>query len=402
MMVQLESITFNHDPSSASQGALNIRRNAARTVPIPEWQRGQSVLPEDSPAAYARAEVQGQPISIVATFSTDNPASPRVMVRAVDNVVDPPGPAGCLGVIIRILRLLLRAWFGNVLGVVPPSPVEFVDGESGPVTLTLHRSRLAVMPVGVHTTEWRWQYRIGRTRWQDLTVTRHRIYVIAGLPTAPWQQVPFTDTNSQLPWTEVLDTACTWAALTDTPDAAAARVTRAVYGLGQGTITYDCPGGGASNYSFGQFDCTAFLDRLHGGPGNGYYVNCTDCATIVSTFANILGCDLWASRMGWGFGLNELLAIGSTTWQTACGWPGFTYHEVAWSGACGADDNVWDACLQVDGDVDPTHAPHTPLLPAKMRFGQPGDATYLDRLVPPPDRSTCAPQPTTRVRRSVR
>lgn len=106
--------------------------------------------------------------------------------------------------------------------------------------------------------------------------------------------------------------------------------------------------------------------------------------------------------MGWGFGLNELLAIGSTTWQTACGWPGFSYHEVAWSGSCGADDDVWDACLQVDGDADPTHAPHTPLLPAKMRFGHAGDATYLDRLVPPPDRAACAPQPTTRTRRPVR
>ena len=33
----------------------------------------------------------------------------------------------------------------------------------------------------------------------------------------------------------------------------------------------DCPGGGSSHYSFGAFDCTAFLERLRGGPGNGYY-----------------------------------------------------------------------------------------------------------------------------------
>ena len=46
------------------------------------------------------------------------------------------------------------------------------------------------------------------------------------------------------------------------------------------------------------FECTQFLDRLRGGPGLGGTVNCTDCAVIVSTFSNALGCDLWQSRMG--------------------------------------------------------------------------------------------------------
>ena len=29
-----------------------------------------------------------------------------------------------------------------------------------------------------------------------------------------------------------------------------------------------------------------------------------------------------------GFALNEILAIGSNVWQTACGWGSFSYHEV--------------------------------------------------------------------------
>ena len=92
------------------------------------------------------------------------------------------------------------------------------------------------------------------------------------------------------------------------------------------------------------------------------YVNCSDCATFTSTFSNVLGCDLWQSRMGppvGQFALNDMLAIGSNVWQTACqgidGWSGsFSYHEVAWKGACLADDHIFDACLQVDGDADPT------------------------------------------------
>jgi hypothetical protein len=178
-------------------------------------------------------------------------------------------------------------------------------------------------------------------------------------------------------------------------------VTAAVYDLGPGTVEYDCPGGGSSHYSAGNFACTAFLDRVRGGFGNGRYVNCSDCGTIVSTFANALGCDLWSSRMGYQFGLNELLAIGSSTWMTACGWGGFSYHEVAWSGGCSAGDDVWDACLRVDGDADPVHAPHTALLPTKLRFGNPGDMTYRDRLATPATRGACAPDPVTRVRRTV-
>jgi hypothetical protein len=46
------------------------------------------------------------------------------------------------------------------------------------------------------------------------------------------------------------------------------------------------------------FECTQFVERLRGGNGNGIYANCSDCATIVASFANVLGCDLWQSRMG--------------------------------------------------------------------------------------------------------
>jgi hypothetical protein len=130
-------------------------------------------------------------------------------------------------------------------------------------------------------------------------------------------------------------------------------------------------------------------------------VNCSDCASIVSTFANALGCDLWQSRMGWFFGLNPMLGIGSSVWQPACGWTSFSYHEVAWEGNCLAANDVYDACLQVDGDADPTAAPHVPLLPQDLRFGNPGDLLYRDRLATPAGRPNCNPQPATRQRRKV-
>jgi hypothetical protein len=315
---------------------------------------------------------------------------------------------------------MIRALFGNVLGEAKARPVTFTSGLSGFVSFDLIYVTLASSAVGAHTTEWRWQYRRHpSSKWKDIQVTRHRVYVVLDIPTGPWQQSPYDPSNVQLPWTEVLDHSCSWALGATALDGAAAGITRGVNNLGPAVITYDCPNGGSSHYSWanidwtdtfiaGGFDCTAFLDRLKGGSGNGSYVNCSDCATIVSTFANILGCDLWASRMGIGFfHLNDILGIGSNVWQPPCqgidSWSGgFGYHEVAWKGGCTADDDVFDACLQVDGDADPTdHTSHMPLLPIDLRFGNPGDMQYRDRLTVPADRANCSPRPTTRSRRPV-
>jgi hypothetical protein len=61
MQVFLEAIKFNHDQSSATGDAFNIRRNDTEQVNVPEWRRGISVKPEDSPAAYAIRETRAPP-----------------------------------------------------------------------------------------------------------------------------------------------------------------------------------------------------------------------------------------------------------------------------------------------------------------------------------------------------
>jgi len=404
MSVQLVAIKFNHDSATATHDALNLRKNGTLVVAVPEWQRGISVNPEDSPAAYAVGQVRGNTVTIHAKFRRSVPELVTAEIRALDATINPPGDAGCLGIILRLLHAIFRALFGNVLGEVQARQVTFgASGETAFEAFQLVHTKLDTAFVGIRTTTWRWQYRNGTNDpWHDFDTSTHRIYVLLDLPTAPWQQQPYAAGNIQLPWTEVLDYACNWAHGATVATDAACQVTRQAYQLGPAIITYDCPGGGSTHYASPLFNCTAFLDRLHGGPGAGYYVNCTDCATIVASFANILGCDLWESRMGGVyFALNPLLGIGSAVWQPACGWSGFSYHEVAWTGACDVNDRVYDACLQVDGDADPTSAPHTPLLPCNMRFGNPGDGDYRDRLATPAGRPTCTPAPVTRKRRSV-
>jgi len=142
---------------------------------------------------------------------------------------------------------------------------------------------------------------------------------------------------------------------------------------------------------------------MNGGIGLGEKVNCTDSANTVSTLANLLGCDLWQSRMGYSFDLNSMIAIGYTTWAVPFN-GSFSYHEVAWKGACTVAENVFDGCLKVDGDADPTSAPRTPLLPVNMLFGDCTAMTYRLRLCPPTAGGcdACQPQPgTTRQRRPI-
>jgi hypothetical protein len=394
MPVALVALQFNHDIESARADALTIRRNLKTPVPLPEWEATRCVRPEDSPAAYAMKETYGHQLTLRGKFRLAGGPCDEGVVQAVPGGRPaprhlPPGPAPRVG-------------HANVLGSIPPTPILFgPGGESDWVTLRLDGVSIWNAGVGVYDISWDWYYRCaGDAHWHHFASTLHRIYVTLSLPTLPWGQV--TDpADGRLPWTEALDYACSWASGMRLFDEAAEAVTRAVYALGPGTVEYDCTGGGGTHYAYPKFNLTAFLDRLRGGPGNGAYVNCTDCATVVSTLTNLLGCDWWQSRMGYSFELNPLLAIGSSVWQTACGWGSFRYHEVAWAGACTEDDVLCDACLQVNGSPDPTTAPYVPLMPVNILFGADGSGYYRDRLATPAGRPDCNPQPGTRRRRDL-
>lgn len=390
MSLNLLAIVFDHEQGAASD-ALSIRANASFLVAKPEWQAGLTVNAEDSVAAYSIGDTLGRRIAIQVRIASSDRRLISAEVRAVS-----PRP-GCT----------------SVLGEVSPQRLNFgPSGDSGFQLFELKNHSLWTRGVGVDYLTWRWQFRGSPgLPWTTFAETQHKIYTVLSAPTAPWTQAPVEGANVQLPWTEVMDYACRWARGTHTPDAAAVAITRAVYNLGPEIIEYACEAQAGSHYTtfpFQYFECTKFLERLRGGRGWGQFVNCTDCATIVSTFANILGCDLWQSRMapnlagGFLFAMNAVLTIGSSVWQTACTWPGFSFHEVAWKGACTADNEVFDACLQVDGDADPSSPPHVPLQPVNMRFGRPGDGLYRDRLAGPNGTFDCEPQPLSRIRRFVR
>jgi hypothetical protein len=425
--IELLAIGFNHDPASATNDALNLRRNArGGIIAPPEWRAGGSGIAAESPAAYAIEQVRGRRLSINVRLALANETSRTAWVRAVDPAVAGFAPANELSSISPLAtpaywRAASAYWSrsqtspvrSNVLGEVAAKRVDFAPDGTAPFdTFALEAVRLVERGVGASDVNWRWQFRAHQTSpWQDFAWSVHRVYAVLDVPGPPWQQQAFNAQNTQLPWAEILDYACEWAEGAQTEDGAARAITSRVFSLGGRLIEYDCPGGGGTHYTwlvpFPMVDCTAWLDLLSGGVGNGHLVNCIDCASIVSTFANAVGCDLWQSGMysdlGVPFALNPILAIGSTIWQTACNWGMFGYHEVAWKGACTTRDAVFDACLLVNGGIDPTRPPNIPLLPANLHFGETGESLYRDRLAAPPGRPGCTPQPgATRQRRVIR
>jgi hypothetical protein len=370
IVYEISAIRFNWNSATFTNDALGIRRNFATAAPSPSWLMGVSSSYLDSPVLHAIKETQGNTLAI------------RVALKA----------NGLSGAYVRALG-------GNRLGPVKEQFVSFdSNGNSGYETFELENPTFHAHGVNIYNVRWRWQWREkpGDT-WREMVTTRHRAYVILQAPTLPWVQ---TSGSTSLPWTDALEIACDWARGATDAIAAASLITERYNGSGR--VSYDTVMG-ATMYGWMSYNLTQMIARLTGDFGLGEKVNCTDSANTVSTFANLVGCDLWQSRMGWGFDLNPLIAVGYNIWVVPFA-GGFSYHEVAWTGGCTENDRVYDGCLHVDGDADPTTAPHTPLLPVNMKFGNCVTMDYRLRLCPPTPTgcAMCQPQPvTTRQRRPI-
>jgi len=348
--VDIAGIMFNHSPATATTCAINIRKSFTEQVDVPEWVQKET-NPAQAPAAYSIKDISGQTVTIKARFVIGDKTATSMSIQATG---------------------------GGVLGAIDPITINFKNGVSDPewVNLPLSHQTLAAGGVARNDIAWSWQFRptTGGT-WTNMQTTHHRIYSVLEMPSAPWKQANYP-ADTQAPWTDALDYACLWAAGTTTKDAAAAAITREVNQSLH--LTYDMSAGASvytrHNRAISQsvFLCTQFIDYLTSGTGRGATINCTDCATIVSTFANLIGCDLTQSRMQSHFGLNKIIAIGHTSFGYPGFGPGFSYHEVAWTGATSYTDPLYDACLQVDSGPNPwnwgTGITHTAELPIKMAF----------------------------------
>jgi hypothetical protein len=368
--MRVEEVHFNHDTAAAVGDALNIRVNASGTpIQAPEWKRGFTA----QPAAYAAAALGGQ-VTIKARFSGGPPDASR-KIRAVDAWLPPATPGGCLGWLLQWLSALLRALFGNVLGDTDERLVQFDGaGNSGLVTFALIHHKLKTSGVGIRTTEWKWQFR-HHHHWHEFDTTQHKIYLVLDMPAGPWNQNP-AGNNLQLPWTDALDKACLWALGATTKDQCTERVTVAINTQPNQSYT---PATMFVDFGTDSYKLSSYLSQLTGGAP--FQLNCTDCADAVTTFSNILGCDLYEGRF-FNMVTRKFLTLNGNA-AVLADWVSWTwgYHEICWLHQIGQNELIYDGCLQVDMDDNYADNVHVARHPVKMRFGMNDPNDYRYRLV---------------------
>jgi len=197
---------------------------------------------------------------------------------------------------------------------------------------------------------------------------RLRIYGVLG------NEIGTTAPN--LPWVAVVDAATAKIAGAAT-DAAAVRKILVQHVFEEMSLRYDRRNGSSaytaypSGYASARFDLTSFLKRSRGD-----VVNCTDCASILSSYSSMIGASLHYAIVGFNFSLNPIMGIGSTTYGSPfeSGRMGFNYHAVT---THDASKTINDATVALDGDSDPTVAPQM-----KMLVQNVSGAEYLKRLSP--------------------
>lgn len=392
-MVRITEVHLNHNTDSHASDAINIRSNQIKApIQAPEW---QEYLPP-KPAAYALAGIKDS-LTIKAKFS-GGPKDGSLMIRAVAASDASSKRRGCLRGLAGFIFGTRKSGRCTVLGNVKQSQVDFDSGGNSKLQeFQLVDSQLKSAGVGILNFVWRWQVR-KRTRWVDMGVTEHKVYVTLGVPNGPWTQelAAGGEDNPHLPWTEALEVACRWAEGARSQDEAATLITTSVnenpallyttstifHECFSPDISEDCVDAKLCNYHF-----SFFLEQL--GTGRAFRLNCTDCANAVTTLANLLGCNLFEGRICPLFIgkvpfllTRKILPIGgdptaNNEWLVL----EWGYHELAWLGRIGHKSYVFDACLRLNkhDDINDTHPVPTSVF--KIQFGKNSPDGYAYRLL---------------------
>jgi hypothetical protein len=297
MVLQLHSITFNIDPSSAANSAMNIRRSEEYEISIPEFRKETANDFRFNCAAYAISETQGQDVRIHVQFVTHATADRNWEVKATG---------------------------GGIMGSIDPVQFIFGPGETlATVEFSLPRRNFS--KIGVNEIRWDWFYRLANTdSWVRLHTTRHRIYIVLSVPPAPWTQV-FAD--RQNPWGVLLDECCRIAAGCKTDVKATRRITKAVncnyhlrYDTDSGRPRYNF-----SSWSGWSFELENWIEfvlhsnvpetpRFCANTTEDYpdywIINCYDAAGSLSLMSKVIGAQVeYHFHMPFGY-LNRVYPIG--------------------------------------------------------------------------------------------
>jgi hypothetical protein len=278
-----------------------------------------------------------------------------VRIRFSADIAGEPGGGAPQAAVIRL--------------VAPPGLVpELEPTFQHDATLRLTTLDSPVPSVARYDTSWIWTFEAWNgTSWVAIPGqirTWHRLYGLVAQPLFDYMDAPHRA------WVEIVDTVASWVdgAAADEPTVTAEIVEGVFWNLG---LVYDQENGASAytdypnwDWSEATFDVSQFQRR-----GYGDVINCSDAASIVSAYANMVGADIRYHILerpdGDGFDLNYIRAIGTidfTETPFTGGRGAFRYHAVTGP----ADGVFYDATLALDGDGEPTAPPSTFLLAQGM------------------------------------
>jgi hypothetical protein len=249
--------------------------------------------------------------------------------------------------------------------VVAPDGLEIEgdDAFADAREITLHTLGSPVPAVGRYDVTWTFRFEARRVggEWQPIpgeVATSHRLYGLVAAPVFDSTAIPYRA------WVDVVDRIAAWVGGESADESAvASALVEGVYGtMG---LRYDTARGASFYTSYGTgFSAATFSMQRFEQRSSGMIINCSDAASILSAYGNMVGIDLRyhiltnvAGRTV-GFDLNYIRAIGMPAFDDTpfdSGRGGFSYHAIVGS----RDGRTWDATLAIDGDGAPAAPPHT-------------------------------------------
>lgn len=296
--ISVYSISFNYE-SGNSNDALAIKKNNSTSIPVPEWLTGS----RNERFAYLKGQ-------------------PNRKVRAQFYIE----PSGYYNSNIDVYASVS----GDGIGYINLNTVYFQGSQySTPKVMTCQSS----ISGSVNKKSFSWNWYVDLINGNELEepiyigmTGSHTYYILLDTPQQPMS----------IPWTDVLDYACVWAAWKTTSSSALEALTTKLYNNSE--LYYD---GGQSHYEYDrwpnptkfEFNLTRFLDEWD-------KADCQDCGMFLSILSGSIGASLTQSRRIQGyFSTKNICAIGwsSTRWEST----GWNFHHIGWL------NNVYDSSVKL-------------------------------------------------------
>tara|TARA_R100000027_G_scaffold8954_1_gene6471 strand:+ start:39666 stop:41609 length:1944 start_codon:yes stop_codon:yes gene_type:complete len=293
VIISVDRIAFNYDPSAATTDGLNIRDSYSESFSVPEYVRGGQ--------NKAAAHIRNRAVTILVRIPMGLPDVSSMTIKGVSVDVD------------------------GALGDTEETTVYFVDGvsaegEDNPDTAGFDESEyvefsiVGTTPDSVYRSDEVWKWMILAIDGDAISplefaqTSDHRVYTIWDTPVAPWDQLVDSSRN---PWVSSLEFAMVDSGAHGKADVATVSAMTSFLYSGHG-LTYDVNTGKpvyaskrtSSPYGV-EMDLSGYMEKSAGN-----VINCYDQAAAISSLSRQLGIDvLYISMLRCGY-MNIIDLIG--------------------------------------------------------------------------------------------